>query len=621
MNLDAFHFLRPWWLLGLIPVVWILWRLIRSTQAGRAWQQICDPHLLPHLLIGRDQTGGKSAWVLLGIGWSIALLALAGPVWSKLPQPVVRSESALVIVLDISRSMDAQDIRPSRLTRAKHKVLDILKRRTEGQTGLIVFAYDPFVVSPLTTDAKTIASMVPALLTELAPVQGSRPELALERADDLLTQSTISEGAILLITDGADGAAVVQTAESLRKKGRVVSVLGVGSHDGAPIPISTGGFLKDQSGAIVIPKLDRPSLQQVARSGGGTFDTLQSDDRDLDRILNRSINHPLFGGSEETERNTDLWKEEGPWLVLAVLILGIPAFRRGWVGVVLFIGLLSPMPAHAWTWEDLWTRHDQQATRMLEQGKPKEAAALFDDHNWQGVAHYQSGQYEQAAQAFDDQTNPESLYNQGNALARLGNYEDALKSYEQTLQTNPAHEDARYNTELIKKLLEQQQNQSQDGQGDSQQNQQGDQQSSQGSENQSDQSQEQQGSQEQPNQDDQSGESARKDASSTSDKNQPAEKEGDASPRNQDQEEDSTNIAQEEQPASPKDPKPNEEKGREGSQFAKADKDQDEDFEERQATEQWLRRIPDDPGGLLRRKFLLEHRRRGNTQPAVGQPW
>ena len=490
--------------------------------------------------------------------------------------------------------MDAQDVRPSRLTRAKHKVLDILKRRTEGQTGLIVFAYDPFVVSPLTDDTKTIASMVPALLTELAPVQGSRPELALERADDLLTQSTISEGAILLITDGADGATVVQTAESLRQKGRMVSVLGVGSHDGAPIPISTGGFLKDQSGAIVIPKLDRPSLQQVARSGGGTFDTLKSDDRDLDRILNGAMNHPSFGESEETERNTDLWKEEGPWLVLAVLILGIPAFRRGWVGVVLFMGLLSPMPAHAWTWEDLWTRPDQQATRMLEQGKPKEAAELFDDPNWQGVAHYQSGQYEQAAQAFDDQTNPESLYNQGNALARLGNYEDALKSYEQTLQTNPDHEDARYNTELIKKLLEQQQNQ------------QGDQQSSQSSENQSDQSQEQQGSQGQPNQDDQSGESAQKEASSTSDKNQSAEKEGDASPGNQDQEEDSTL---------------NEEEGHDRSQMAQAEHDQDEALEERQATEQWLRRIPDDPGGLLRRKFLLEHRRRGNSQQVVGQPW
>lgn len=620
MNFETFHFLRPWWLLGLVPVVWIVWRLMRSTQAGRSWQQVCDSHLLPHLLIGNDQAGGKSAWVLLGVGWSIALLALAGPVWSKLPQPVVRSESALVIVLDISRSMDAQDLRPSRLTRAKHKVLDILKRRTEGQTGLMVFAYDPFVVSPLTDDAKTIASMVPALLTELAPVQGSRPELALERADQLLEQSTISEGTILLITDGAEGSAVLDTVEFLRQKGRVVSVLGVGSEDGAPIPIPRGGFLTDQSGAIVIPKLDRDSLQALARSGGGRFDTIQPDDRDLDRILDLPITQPSFDESKETERNTDLWQEEGPWLVLAVLMLGVPAFRRGWVGVVLFIGLFFPMPAHAWTWEDLWSRPDQQATRMLEQGKLKEAAEMFEDQNWRGVANYQSGQFEQAAQAFGDQSKPESLYNQGNALARLGKYEEALKSYEHTLQQNPDHEDAQHNADLIKKLLEQQQQQSQESQGDSQQNQQGDQRSSQGSENQGEPSQDQQRSQGQQDQKNQSGESSQKDASSSSAKNQPQDQDSESSPGSQDSEEGSEDIAQEEHETPPSNSKPNEE-GREGSQMAKADQEQDENLEERQATEQWLRRIPDDPGGLLRQKFLLEHRRRGNPQQTTGQSW
>lgn len=622
MNLDSFHFLRPWWLLGLVPVLWIVLRLMRSVQAGRSWQQVCDSHLLPHLLIGNDQTGGKGAWVLLGLAWSLALLALAGPVWSKLPQPVVRSESALVIVLDISRSMDAQDLRPSRLTRAKHKVLDILKRRTEGQTGLMVFAHDPFVVSPLTDDAKTIASMVPALLTELAPVQGSRPELALERADELLKQSTKSEGTILLITDGAEGSAVLHTAEVLRQKGRVVSVLGVGSEDGAPIPISSGGFLTDLSGAIVIPKLERSAMQELARAGGGKFDTIQSDDRDLNRILDESINQPSFSASEETERNTDLWQEEGPWLVLVVLMLGVPAFRQGWVGVVLLVGLLWPMPVQAWTWEDLWSRPDQQASQKLQQGKPKEAAELFEDSNWRGVANYQSGQFEQAAEAFNDTSNPESLYNQGNALARLGNYEEALKSYEQTLQQNPDHEDAQHNADLIKKLLEQQQKQSQDGQGDSQQSQEGEQQSTQGSENQGDQSQDQQGSQGQQNQENQSGESGQQqEASSSSDKNQSGEEESKSSLGSQDSNEESANAEQEEQHSSPKGDPAKDEEGKEGSQVAKADQEQDENLEERQATEQWLRRIPDDPGGLLRRKFLLEHRRRGNTQPAVGQSW
>ncbi|MDT7042944.1 vWA domain-containing protein [Candidatus Nitronereus thalassa] len=613
MKVDAFHFLRPWWLFGLIPVAWVLWRLMRSIQAGRSWQQVCDPHLLPHLLIGNDQTGGKSAWVLLGLGWSLALLALAGPVWSKLPQPVVRSESALVIVLDISRSMDAQDLRPSRLTRAKHKVLDILKRRTEGQTGLVVFAYDPFVVSPLTDDAKTIASMVPTLSTDLAPVQGSRPELALERADELLVQSTVSEGTILLITDGAESSSVKNTAEALRDKGRVVSVLGVGSEEGAPIPLPSGGFLTDQSGAIVIPKLDPGILQELARLGGGLFETLQPDDRDLDRILDASLKAPTIDEAEDTERNTDQWQEEGPWLVLAVLMIGVLAFRRGWFGVVLLIGVLIPMPAYAWTWEDLWSRPDQQATRKLQQGKPKEAAELFQDPNWQGVAHYRSGQYEEAAQAFGDQSNPESLYNQGNALARLGKYEDALKSYEQTLHQNPSHEDAKHNADLVKKLLEQQQQQSQNGQGD--------QQSSQGSENQGSGSNNQQNAQGQQNKENRPGDSDQENSVPSSNKNQSDKKESESSPGHQNSEEDAANVAEEQSNSPAKDVQPDQNEEADKSQVAKAEPEQEEDLEERQATEQWLRRIPDDPGGLLRRKFLLEHRRRGNTQQAEGPSW
>ena len=137
----------------------------------------------------------------------------------------------------------------------------------------------------------------------------------MERADTLLKQSTISEGTILLITDGAEGSAVLQTVETLRQKGRVVSVLGVGSEEGAPIPIPSGGFLTDQSGAIVIPKLDPNSLQELARVGGGQFETIQPDDRDLDRILNTSMNIPSMGRSEEIERNTDLWHFGGAGLV------------------------------------------------------------------------------------------------------------------------------------------------------------------------------------------------------------------------------------------------------------------------------------------------------------------
>jgi len=592
--------------------------------AGQSWRHVCDPHLLPHLLIGNEQAGGKGPWVLLGLGWTLALVALAGPVWSKLPQPVVQSQSALVVVLDLSRSMDAQDVRPSRLTRAKHKVLDILKRRTEGQTALVVFAQESFVVSPLTDDAKTIASMVPTLATELMPVQGSRPEQALEQADRLLEQSNIGKGKILLITDSGEGEEVRHTVDHLRQKDRVVSILAVGSEEGAPIPSPHGGFLKDTSGAIVIPKLDANTLQRLAQSGGGRFATLQTDDQDLDIVLESSTDHPSFKESEESARTTDRWREEGPWLVLAVLIVGVPAFRRGWLGTVLVLGLLFPFPAHAWNWEDLWSRPDQQGARQLEQGNPKEAAEKFTDGGWRGVAQYQSGQYEQAGEAFAQQAGSEGWYNQGNALARLGKFKEALGAYEQTLQGNPEHEDAQHNAELIRKLLEQQQ-QSQNGSGQEQENQQDSQSSSQGSESQNGQDQESQGSKGQadrsPSGQDVSEESASNTESSPLEGSQPQQ-----SGTGQESEQESPGLAQNDEL---KLPPPMPQKGSPGtepqedahSQVAQSPSDREGDQEERQATEQWLRRIPDDPGGLLRQKFLLEHQRRGYVSQGVKQTW
>jgi Ca-activated chloride channel family protein len=148
--MTAFHFLRPEWLWGLLPLVGLLVLLVKRGANAHVWESVCDSHLLPHVLVGTTGAKSCSPIILLGLGWTLTLVALAGPVWSQLPQPVFRAESALVIVLDVSRSMDAQDVAPSRLTRAKHKILDILQARQEGQTGLVIFAGESFVVSPLT---------------------------------------------------------------------------------------------------------------------------------------------------------------------------------------------------------------------------------------------------------------------------------------------------------------------------------------------------------------------------------------------------------------------------------------------------------------------------------------
>ena len=634
MMWESFHFLRPWWFAAIPFAAWFVYHMTRNAGGAVTWKKVCDSHLLPHVLVRQGGVPSSMPWVLVAVGWVVAIVALAGPTWTQLEQPVVRAQSGMVLVLDLSRSMDAQDVRPSRLTRAKHKVLDILKSRKEGQTGLIVFSHEPFVVSPLTDDADTIGSMVPTLSTNLMPIQGSRPQLALEMAGQLLTQSGMTQGDIILITDGVEGNESLEQAGTLRAQGFGVSVLGVGTSDGAPIPMAQGGFLKDGAGAIVIPKFVQRSLETLASVGGGAYASMQSDDSDLQRIMASLGNSVAHDESETTSRTTELWQEEGPWLVLGLVALCLPAFRQGWFGVVVLGLLLWAPPAQALTWEDLWWRADQQGAKQLQNGHPESAAPLFTDPEWKGTANYQAGDFEKAAESFGQSPGLESVYNQGNALARGGKYPEALASYEKVLKENPEHEDAQFNANLIRELLQQQESESQqqenqEGQGDQQE---GD--SSQSSSEQGEQSKQEQGDSS-SGQQSQTAENNQENGSSSS-SNEPHSSQGSsASTSEVDDKNEETSMAQsqnaEDNDAEQEDQEPTNMATRqqgEGSEeptqeqrVAQSMQQQAQEQESEQATAQWLRRIPDDPGGLLRRKFLLELQRRQNTVTPGERPW
>jgi Ca-activated chloride channel family protein len=627
--MSTFHFLRPEWLWGFLPLVGLLVFLAKRGATAQLWESVCDAHLLPHVLVGTTGTKSNSPIIFVGLAWTLALVALAGPVWSQLPQPVFRAESALVLVLDVSRSMDAQDVAPSRLTRAKHKILDILQARHEGQTALVIFAGESFVVSPLTDDARTMKTLVQTLETNLMPVQGSRPALALNMGHELLEQAGIAGGDLLLIMDGEAEPATVEIMQQMASKGRHISILGVGTEEGAPIP-ETGGFVKDDSGAIVITKLDPGSLQAAARASGGRYATVALDDRDLDVVLPAVDTSTMLTTTGSNQRTSNIWREEGPWLVVALLAVVLPAFRRGWVGVVLAFMLL-PQIGHAFSWENVWERSDQQAMKAFEQKDPKKAATLFEQPEWKGIAQYRAGDYEQAEKAFSGIDSPEGHYNRGNALAKLGKYPEAMASYQAALTQQPDHGDAQHNLDLLKKLLEDQQSDpSQENESESSDSSSGDQQQKGDGEKSDQQSQEQES--EKGDQEKNPGQSA---------SNKDDQKNGDGSSRSpQDSSEDAK------QSEEPKSQNPSQESGDKTnssdiaqSSPGKDEKDADsqeqlasasqseearEDQKSEQALQQWLRRIPDDPGGLLRRKFLLEHRRRLEAGMAVdssGRSW
>lgn len=629
--MSTFHFLRPEWLWGFLPLVGLLVFLTKRRATAQLWESVCDAHLLPHVLVGTSGAKSNSPIILLGLAWCLALCALAGPVWSQLPQPVFRAESALVMVLDVSRSMDAQDVAPSRLTRAKHKILDILQARQEGQTALVIFAGESFVVSPLTDDARTMKTLVQTLETNLMPVQGSRPDLALQRGNELLEQAGISGGDLLLITDGDAEPTTLATMKQIAGKGRSISILGVGTKDGAPIP-EQGGFVKDQTGAIVVPKLDAGSLQTAAQAAGGRYATVSLDDQDLDVLLPSVETSTISTTNSVNQRTTDIWREEGPWLVAVLLAVVLPAFRRGWVGVVLAV-LLLPQVSQAFSWENVWERPDQQAVEALEQNDPKKAATLFEETDWKGIAHYRAGDYEQAEQVFSGLDSPEGHYNRGNALAKLGKFPEALASYQSALTQQPDHEDAQHNLDLLKKMLEDQQSQSsEDGDSepsdsssdDQQQKGEGGKSDPQNKDEASEKSEqgEDAGQEDSP----QKGQEKESSSSSAQDSAEKGNEPEDAESQNASQENDPK--PEETEPSDAAQASPGEDENETDDQQQQTAASQSEEASEEQKSEQalqqWLRRIPDDPGGLLRRKFILEHRRRleaGTAVDASGRPW
>ena len=601
-----FHWLRPEWLWSLPVIGAMTLALARRRLAPGSWQSVVDAALVPYILSRSQVKSLGYRWWLILFGGIIATLALAGPSWNRVEQPVFRSEQALVIALDLSRSMDAQDLTPSRLTRARLKILDILERRSGGQTALVVYSSNAFTVTPLTNDADTVAALVNSLSTDIMPSRGSYPLAAINKGKQLLEQAGVVLGEILLITDGGTSPAAERAAEDLKDFGYTLSVLGVGTTEGAPIPRAGGGFVTDRSGNIAVPRLEASGLRQLAAAGGGRYAVMTADDQDIDAILSGEVGS---GTGTDESLATDQWQEEGPWLLLLLVPIAALAFRRGLVLMLLVFVLPIAEPAHAFSWDDLWLTKNQQAERLLEKGSAPDAAELFTDSRWRAVANYRAGEYGGSAAGFADHEDVSSLYNLGNALAKLGEFESAIDAYEEVLERDPDFEDAVYNRDLVKDMLEQ----SEDSQSGDQGNQENSSEAGGGAQQSEGQSDSEQAGQE----------------GATGEPGSEGEQ-GDASVRDEEsanQEDMEAMQAELERAAQEAMEQSAEGQEQEGMTQAEAEAMRRVQ-EQEQAMEQWLRRIPDDPGGLLRRKFRYQYQRQGRDQDGNNlwpddevQPW
>jgi Ca-activated chloride channel family protein len=592
MDFAAFHFIRPVWLLALLPAVVAVVLVFRSKLSKGSWTNVCDAELLPFLLQENTLARRRGYLAIGSLAAFLCIFALAGPTWQREPSPAFRNASALVVILDLSKSMDAEDIKPSRLIRARYKIADLLKQRKDGQTALIVYAGDAFTVTPLTDDNETIANQLSALTTDIMPSPGSDTAIALDKALALFNQAGLQKGQIILLTDGVDSAAV----SAAKKLGAFqLSVLGIGTADGAPIPLADGGFMKDDSGAIIIPKLDQAELAQLAQAGQGAYQSISTDDADIQKLLAITSQPTTEAeGKAQDDLLLEQWQDLGPWLLLLILPASALLFRKGVLCLALVLLLPMPKTSHALEWQDLWQNKDQRAQAAYNNKQYKDAAELFENPDWKNAAHYKAGDYAKALEA-KPSSNSEGIYNQGNALAQSGQLKEALAAYEQALKIDPNNEDARFNKELVEKeLKKQEEDKKQDKNQDSKENKDSD---------------------KNQNQD-----------QKTSDK--PGE-DGQKPEQKPEQKADGENPDAEEKPKQnqtndDKQAQPEQNQEQKAAEKPKAEAQEQENKttdEKHQADEQWLKRIPDDPAGLLKRKFKYQYGERGRSGNERGQTW
>ncbi|MGA8164301.1 MAG: VWA domain-containing protein [Waddliaceae bacterium] len=643
MAINQFHFAHPLWLwaAAVIPLAWLLFLLYHQEfRPARRLEAFIDKHLLPYLLINRE--GGKSsllsALVLWSGVWASLTLAIAGPRWDFHEIETFSRDQSLMIVLDLSKSMDAQDSKPSRLVQARRKIEDLINAAKGVKIGLIAFAADPHMIAPLTDDVETIRHLLPSLDTDLVYLQGSRLSPALKMAANVFDGEPGENKCLLVISDGGfEDASAMTTAKELAKKGVVIHSLGVGTLEGAPVPDRKGGFMKKE-GELLISKLDKEKMREISNVGRGRyFETLPNDHAEtiiLDELATRAE------AKEEIGQTTRFWEEHFYLLIIPVLPVMLAWFRRGNLFAILLMICLAPaFPLEALEIGEYFKNDAKKGKEAFEAEEYGTAIEKFQDPYRKGVARYRAGNFADAEASFRQSSRsavaPHAAYNLGNALVQQQKLEEAVTAYEDVIARWPDHQKAKDNLEIVKKMLkkknqekkrrdqkrqEQKNNKQQDqeqknkqpksGKQEDQEKQENRQQEREGKSGKQQDQEQKKGKQEDQEKQENRGQDTLKDQE---------EKEGSNSSRQHDQ---SEGGQQAENDFSPQRPEQRESTAPDNGSLTgfgdhregKASKSR-EDLD----ADQWLNRIADDPKDFLKNKFYVESKRKG-TKKGI-DPW
>lgn len=614
------HWQRPLFLVILPVIIWLMWKLWHTHQINGAWQKIIPINFQPWLLSGNSAQESALPKIILTMAVLLAFLALLGPSWQHIEQPPLKVDSPLVIVLDLTPKMLANDIPPSRLQSAKRKVLDIIKARKDAQTAVIVYSNTAHILVPLSDDQATIANLLAYISPEIMPSIGQRADLAIAKAIKLLANTQqINEGQILLVTTSLSDAEQTAINQLLANHPIALNILGVGTSQGAPIASSTGGFIKDSKGQIILPKLEAATLKNFAYSNKGHYSTITLNNNDIQTLDLSNVKNNKRHFVDTEKRTTDYWQDQGYWLLLPLLALAALAARKGWLCCLpLLLLAVPPQSAKAFEWQKLWLNNDQQGQHLLQEHKPKEAAKRFQNKQWQGYSFYEDKDYSRAEQIFANETSADGIYNYANSLARQGKYQEAIAQWNKAINAKPNFTQAIKNKQLVEALLKKQQQQNpnsqpatnkQDNKDAGQSAQQ--QQNEHSSDNQPQPSQQPQGSSSQTKEQQQQGQQPTK-TNDQQDQPVTSSNDNDTTPNRASHQ---TNQAQQhnQQQTQNDSVKQNQAKELEHSAPNQPSATDNLQQEQNESLQQWLRTIPDDPSELLRRKFYYEQSYKGDN--------
>lgn len=594
------HFIRPWWALAFIVLgfVFVILKKIRSEKTG--WEKICDPDLLEAILI-KFPTKKKSI-LFPTILCSLVILALMGPAFQKLPQPTYHKGQDVLFALDVSLASSLTDINPSRLTKSLFKLHDLSEKLAGVQMGLVLYANTPFTAIPLTPDKSLLQTLLPTVQSGIMGEGIASISSAIKQSVELLTQAQSSSGNILIFASSNDESAV-ETAKKAFEQGFKVSVVAVGTKENTPLLKKNGEFLT-KNGKTVLSALDDKNLAEIATAGGGIFVSITEDESDLNKIstyiLNEKINSHEFA---DNDIKADVWQDLGVYIILILLPFIALFFRKG----ILFSLILFCTPAKA----NFFVNPEYTEAKNIQQGKNPTNPEIFKKNDWKSIAWYKWNNYEKVIELLKDETDPENIYNLGNALALSGKLKEAIEAYDRVLATNPDHEDALFNKKLVEDLLKEQEKnqQNQDQKNNQNKKDNKDQKDQQNKDNQSDQNKDQNQNNENKENDpdsqnqDQQGQNQQNQSnadqkSDSSNKNEQSDQQQNQSPSNPKEQQNGQQKSQQQQEL-----EPDEDKSKENRQEinAAAAEKTNEPLDDEQ--KKWLNLVPDDPSALLRARI------------------